>query len=724
MADKREKMDETQLEAILRHEIDNAIGSDDSELSKRRALAIQYIEGDADIIPHEDGWSSVVSTDVADAIGWILPSLMRTFASSDNLGEVLPLSPKDEEGAQQASDYINAKFWGECEGYRVLYNGITEGLSFGNGLVKVWWEDEERDEVFEYTNMSDEAYVYLVSQDNVEVLEHEEYQMLDEMGAPTTTHEVKIRVTEKYGCLKVESLPPEEFLINKDAKTTDDARFVAHKFARSRGDLIADGYDKDAIMGLGTSQQIEDADEYLARHQDEIAEGEDSGTLDPMSVEVEVVECYVRVDYDGDDYPEWRRVVMGLASSKYVLLEEEEWPDELPFVDFAPDPRPHRWEGNSVWNDLKQQQDIKTVIKRQTLDNLYLSNHPMKMVAVNRIENMDALTSPQVGGLVRVKGGSVGDAVADLVVPFVGAQSLNILEYIDMESEKRTGVSRQSMALDPEALSNQTATGVQAAQSSAYAKIELYARNLAEGGIKRLLTKMYKLVCKNASKPEMIKLRGKWVEMDPTQWNPEMKVNINVGLGSGSRDRDMAMLAQVAAKQEQILLQMGPSNPLCDLEQYGRTLQKLTEVSGLKNPELYFKDIDPQALQQMQQQQGQKPDPKAEEAKAKIEIEKAKAQAKAQLDQQKMQFETQQKQMQMQVDAQMQERENQMKMELQRQMQDAKIAFMEREAALNLQLREKEMALEYELTRQKNEMNAAVGAMKNRPDTNLDPQNV
>jgi hypothetical protein len=89
MADKREKMDETQLEAILRHEIDNAIGSDDSELSKRRALAIKYIEGDADIIPHEDGYSSVVSTDVADAIGWIVPSLMRTFASSDNLGEVL-----------------------------------------------------------------------------------------------------------------------------------------------------------------------------------------------------------------------------------------------------------------------------------------------------------------------------------------------------------------------------------------------------------------------------------------------------------------------------------------------------------------------------------------------------------------------------------------------------------------------------------------------------------
>jgi hypothetical protein len=547
--------------------------------------------------------------------------------------------------------------------------------------------------------------------------------MLDEMGMETVSHEVKIRVTEKYGCLKVESLPPEEFLINKDAKTTEDARFVAHKFSRSRGDLIADGYDKDAIMGLGTSQQIEDADEYLARHQDEIAEGEDSSILDPMSVEVEVVECYVRVDYDGDDYPEWRRVVMGLASSKHVLLEEEEWPDELPFVDLAPDPRPHRWEGNSVWQDLKQQQDIKTVIKRQTLDNLYLSNHPMKLYAVNRIVNRDDLDNAQIGGSIAVKGGSVSDAVQDLVVPFVAGQSLQILEYIDMESEKRTGVSRQSMALDPEALSNQTATGVQAAQSSAYAKMELYARNLAEGGIKRLLTKMYKLVCKNASKPEMIKLRGKWIEMDPTQWNPEMKVSINVGLGSGSRDRDMAMLAQIKAAQEQILMTLGPSNPICGLEEYTRTLQKLTEASGMKAPELYFKDIDPQALQKMQQGQ-QKPDPKVEAEKQKIELEKAKAQAKAELDQQRMQFETQQKQMQMQVNAQMQERENQMKMELQRQMQDAKIAFMEREAALNLRLREKEMALEYELTREKNQMNAAVGAMKNRPDTNLDPQNV
>jgi hypothetical protein len=233
---------------------------------------------------------------------------------------------------------------------------------------------------------------------------------------------------------------------------------------------------------------------------------------------------------------------------------------------------------------------------------------------------------------------------------------------------------------------------------------------------------MYKLVCKNASKPEMIKLRGKWVEMDPTQWNPEMKVNINVGLGSGSRDRDMAMLAQVAAKQEQILMQLGPSNPLCDLEQYGRTLQKLTEVSGLKNPELYFKDIDPQAMQQMQQ--GQKPDPKVQEAQEKIKIEQAKAEAKAQLDQQKLAYEKQMQEIKASNELRLEREKNALKLQLEREKQDQLIQFKDREATLNLQLREKEMILEYDLTRQKNEMNAVTGAMKNRTDTNLDPQNV
>jgi hypothetical protein len=91
-------------------------------------------------------------------------------------------------------------------------------------------------------------------------------------------------------------------------------------------------------------------------------------------------------------------------------LKRKNGPTNCRFVDFAPDPRPHRWEGNSVWQDLRQQQDIKTVLKRQTLDNLYLSNHPMKIVAVNRVENMDALDSPQVGGLSRRKGGSTSDA--------------------------------------------------------------------------------------------------------------------------------------------------------------------------------------------------------------------------------------------------------------------------------------------------------------------------
>ncbi|MGO4839520.1 phage portal protein, partial [Rhizobiaceae sp. 2RAB30] len=162
------------------------------------------------------------------------------------------------------------------------------------------------------------------------------------------------------------------------------------------------------------------------------------------------------------------------------------------------------------------------------------------------------MVNPTPGGVIQV---NQPGQIREVQTPFVAGESYQMLEYQDMVAEKRTGVSRQSMALDPEALSNQTATGQMLAQSASYSKIELYARNIAEIGLKRLFRCVLKLLVRYQDRPKMIRLRNTWVQMDPRAWNANMDATVSVGLGSGSRERDMMLLQQIAGKQEQIIAQ-------------------------------------------------------------------------------------------------------------------------------------------------------------------------
>src|SRR5690606_5215806 len=196
----------------------------------------------------------------------------------------------------------------------------------------------------------------------------------------------------------------------------------------------------------------------------------------------------------------------------------------------------------------------------------------------------------------------------------------------------------QSMGLDMDALQNQTATAFNGAQSAAYAKMETYARNIAEVGMKRLFRCLLKLLVTKQDKTRMIRLRGKWTEMNPEHWHPDMDVTINTGLGSGSRERDMAMLGNILNEQKLIISQSGPMNPIADIRKYRDTLAKLVELAGFRSPDRYFAEISDDDWAKMQADaQQQKPDPAMAEAQARIEAEKAKqaadfelAQAKAQ----------------------------------------------------------------------------------------------
>jgi len=134
------KVTEEELVGRIQSEITDSLGYGD-ELSKQRETAMEYYYG----LPfgnEVDGRSQFVDSTVQDTIEWIKPSLMRVFASGDDMVKFNPVGPEDVEMAKQATDYVNYVFTKLNNGWEILYNWFTDALLSKNGIVKVWWNEE------------------------------------------------------------------------------------------------------------------------------------------------------------------------------------------------------------------------------------------------------------------------------------------------------------------------------------------------------------------------------------------------------------------------------------------------------------------------------------------------------------------------------------------------------------------------------------------------------
>lgn len=636
-----EKMDDGRLKALLSEEISSALTYDDTELSQKRAQALEYYRGEMSDTPAMVGRSSVVSKDVADTIGWMLPGIIRVFTASDQMAIYEPTRPGDEEFAKQATDYVNYVFMKDNPGYRILWDGTHDSLLLANGIVKHYWDSKEECEYTEHSGLTEEQIAILQSEQDVEIVAQKqgEPQIIlapNPMGqlaeVPIATYDVKIKRVTSAGRVKVECINPEDFLINREAKCIEDARFTAHRQDTTRSELIEMGFDRELVENLPIDRMTSMRQEAISR--DESASVFYNNVGDDSMLRVELFECYVKADVDGDGVAETVRAFYAGAQGTGELLDWEVWEDDVPFSDIPCEPIPHRWDARSIFDDTSDIQRVKTVLTRQFLDNTYWVNNPMTVAQENTVANPDVLRSPRFGATVWVNNKATVPPTP-LAIPYIGDKALLALQHFDNVREMRTGVSRSTMALDPEALQNQTATANQNQKDSAYSQIELIARNQAELGWRRVFKQLLKLIVKHQDRPRTIRLRDTWVEMDPRSWNANMDVSVNIGLGTGTRDRDMAMMNQILNVQMAItdrFVQGGFSKQALDMvPKIVTTAAKLAESSGIKNPDQFFPDIKPEELAQMQQQAANPPpSPEVMKIQADTQIKQAELQMRGQ----------------------------------------------------------------------------------------------
>jgi len=627
------------------------------ERSADRIQAMQYYDGKMYDVPSEEGRSRVVSRDVRAAIKKVLPSVVRTILGSDKVVEFEPVSEGDEAAAEQATDYMNYVVLPESDGREAIQDAMHDALLLRNGVIR-WWHDERQTiKVTHHTGLDDMAFAQIVAADDVQVLEHspriETVQAVDPMtGQPTQiqvpVHDVKVKRAEPVRKIKLAAVPLEKFLIHPDAIDLDDALLVGISERLRRADLIAMGYDRDMIEALPEASTDLEAEEERLQRRREYAE---QVVTERMLQEVDYYEIYVRIDKDDDGVAELRRIVMAGGTGQENILEDDYW-DEVPFADIACERRPHQWEGASVADDVQEIQRVKTVLLRQTLDNLYWQNMAQPAVQEGAIENPESVLNPQFGLPIRVKRGvAIADALQYNRVPFFAEQSFSMLGYLDNEAADRTGINDASSGMAPDALQNTTAKASAMIEAQGIGQTELIVRTLAHG-LKRVFKGLLRLVIQHQDKPRSVRLKGQWVQFDPRSWNASMDATVNVGLGAGTRERDMMMMSQIIGLQERLYAALGADNPFVKPDNLHRALVGMTMAAGIKSPDMYFTAPDPQDIARREQEAKTKPTPEQQKAQAQIQIEQMKAQLAMQMKQADMQVQTSKERAQMEADLQ------------------------------------------------------------------------
>jgi hypothetical protein len=609
-------LNETLLATIERFETSSQTDS----LAADRVKSLDYYLGNP--LGNEiDGRSQVVSRDVWDTVEWIKPQIADIFCSGDEVVSFAAVGPEDQEAAEQETQFVNHVITQKNEWFPVWYNWSHDALLQKTGYVLAYWDEGEHRQKEKYKGLTDDEFTLLLQDQNAVPVEHD----IDEFGG----HNVTIERVKPYGCVKIENVAPENVLVSSNSRHLSlqdkGLDFVEYWQYKTLSELREAGFDvDDDLTDAGDSNgDWEDAlrDDKNPFRNDH---GEESS---PATRRVKVRNVWIRFDEDDDGKAELRRVVV----VGKTILENEEC-DLVTLTALCPCPLPHQHTGLSLADAVYDLQLIKTALLRGGLDNQYLANNGRTAIDETLV-NLDDLLVSKPGGLIRTKG-PPGNSIMPFTHVSTGEAAVGMMEYVDRVMQKRTGVNEQSQGLDPNSLQNKTLGAAQIYQTAAQQRIKFIARIFAETGVKNLFQVVHALTLKHSRQQEIVRLRNKWVPVDPRLWAARNDMTISVALGSGDKAQQIMFLESLLQKQV-----MGVQFGLSDPVKIYNTLKRQINVAGFKDHEEFITDPSTQPPKP----QGPPPEVLAEQAKGQVQlqVEQGKAQVALQVEERRAQLKLQ-----------------------------------------------------------------------------------
>jgi hypothetical protein len=337
-------------------------------------------------------------------------------------------------------------------------------------------------------------------------------------------HDVKVRRKRPTEYCEILPAPANEIRVSQRLAepSLQNADFVQHATHKTISELRELGYEIDDEIPADDDEG-QTIEEFSRDNFTTPGDRWGDPTQDMSRRLVLFKESWIRIDRDGDGIAELRRV----CSVGHTLLSDEE-ADLIPIACFTSVIFPHRHLGISVYDLVKDLAQIKTAVTRGFLDNLYLQNNAEKIVDIDRVVDVNDFLTSRPGGIKRVQG-DPNTVVTPLITPYVGQGALQGLEYLDSVRENRTGYTRSAQGMDSNSLATQTATGYMQQVSQSAMRLEMIGRTIAETGMRDMFRLIHAITLKHASRDEKVKLRNKWVLVNPREWVRRTDMRISVG---------------------------------------------------------------------------------------------------------------------------------------------------------------------------------------------------
>jgi hypothetical protein len=501
-----------------------ATGWFDSKLSLERERVLQYYNGQ---LPRRAslGSSSFVSTDVYDAVEAVKSQLLEVFAGGDDIAKFEPDQDMDALQCEAATQYARYVIFQQNEGFGIFNDVIHDALMARIGVCKVWWEEKYDEEERSFEGLDLESVHALAMQSEVDDLEAE---LDEEDGTFHGTFIVRVDRSQ----VRIEQLPPEEFLVEPRAVKIKSAGYLAHRSLQTKAYLKevlkfdpkkVDKVHYDDGRGLDLSPEV------LARN----APTETVQTLDnPIQGDMEKVmlyESYVKMVLYKGKGSRWYRIYH--VDSELFEVDEVDRP---PFVIYVPLPVPHLVFGNNFAARIIPFQNANTVLTRAILDHAAMTVNPRWQVVNGGLLNPREMLDNRMGGIVNVRR---PDTVAALQVPNLNPFVFQLMEGLEQRMEQTTGVSQLSQGLNKDAISKQNSRGtLQDMVNLSTQRQKIAARNFAYGFFTELMMEVIRLVILNEKRKKKIEVAGNDITVDPQSWTERTVCTVAMHLGYGERD--------------------------------------------------------------------------------------------------------------------------------------------------------------------------------------------
>lgn len=525
------KLTESDVLTKVNAKVRECVGWYDSKLSKERERVLKNYNG---TLPRRqrEGSSSFVSTDVYDSVESMKAQLLETFSgNSDDMVSFDPSGPNDVDASRVATAYCDYVIWRENPGFQICNDVIHDGLTARVGVVKVYWDKQHKDTDHTFEGLPYEHVQGLASQPDIPELKAEAD---DATGLFKGTMARRANTSQ----VRIDPMPPEEFLISPRARSIQLADVSAHRTRKTKAELLDRGYDKKKVETINGDDEkgLELAPEALARNAVvESAQALDDPIQDELQ-KVMIYEAYVRMDLrDGKGARLYRMVYSGS-----VMFEEPEEVDRAPFIEFVPLPIPYLFYGNNFAQRVIPYQNARTVLTRSILDHATITTNPRWTVLKGGLLNPKELLDNRLGGIVNI---SRPDAVGALEQQNLNPFVFQTLEMLKGNKEESTGISALSQGLNKDAISTQNSSAlVDNLVSLSQQRQKIIARNFAYRFLIPLYLEVYRLVLENQDKEQakIIEVAGQFIPVTTEAWKERTTCRASLHLGYGEKDREVA----------------------------------------------------------------------------------------------------------------------------------------------------------------------------------------